>query len=286
MLDYRMDTFLKLCETMNYRETAEQLNMTQPSVTQHIHYLEGFYGCRLFSYDRRVLTKTAAAGLLETYARSARYDQLAIQEAISAEREHIALRIGATKTIGDYILPHRFAQLLQEGIYRPSLLVDNTANLLEMLNRCELDIALIEGFFDHTAYSAKLYRQEPFIGICAKTHPFAGRRLPVAELLGETLLIREVGSGTRAMMEQLLQQRNYTIESFSAACCVSSFEVIKQLTAAGLGIAFVYQAVADSARDLGIFYLDGPPVVREMNYVYLKNSHGSQWVSVLEGITP
>lgn len=283
MLDYRMDTFLKLCEIMNYRITAEQLNMTQPAVTQHIHYLERVYGCRLFAYDGRSLAKTDAAKLLEEYARSARYDQQTVQRAIAAGHEREILRIGATKTIGEYILPTRFVQLWQEGVYQPSLLVDNTAHLLELLDRGELDIALIEGFFDRTAYGAKLYRQEPFVGICAKGHAFAGRKISIEELLAETLVVRESGSGTRAVLEQLLEQSNYAIDSFSSVCCVSSFAVTTQLVAAGLGISFVYQAVAESTQNLDVFYLNASPILREMNYVYLKNSSAQRWVAVLEG---
>lgn len=51
MLDYRTETFLTLYEEMNYRRTAERLQMTQPGVTQHIHYLENYYGVKLFVYD-------------------------------------------------------------------------------------------------------------------------------------------------------------------------------------------------------------------------------------------
>ena len=53
MLDYRVLTFLALYDEMNYRRTAEKLNMTQPGVTQHIHYLENYYGVKLFEYDGR-----------------------------------------------------------------------------------------------------------------------------------------------------------------------------------------------------------------------------------------
>ena len=58
MLDYRVLTFLTLYDEMNYRRTAEKLNMTQPGVTQHIHYLEHYYGVKLFSYDGRTLSRT------------------------------------------------------------------------------------------------------------------------------------------------------------------------------------------------------------------------------------
>ena len=50
MLDYRMDTFLTLCEQMNYRKTADLLHISQPAVTQQIHHLETQYGQKLFQY--------------------------------------------------------------------------------------------------------------------------------------------------------------------------------------------------------------------------------------------
>ena len=66
MLDYRINTFITLYNEMNYRKTAEKLNMTQPGVTQHIHYLEGYYGVKLFEYNGRSLSKTENAEMLKT----------------------------------------------------------------------------------------------------------------------------------------------------------------------------------------------------------------------------
>ena len=59
MLDFRVETFIELCRTKNYTQTAENLHMTQPAVSQHIKYLEEFYGCKLFNYNKKVLTITA-----------------------------------------------------------------------------------------------------------------------------------------------------------------------------------------------------------------------------------
>ena len=65
MLDFRMDTFLNLCGTMNYTKTAKKLCITQPAVTQHIHYLEHYYGCRLFEYKNKTLTLTPQGKILK-----------------------------------------------------------------------------------------------------------------------------------------------------------------------------------------------------------------------------
>ena len=65
MRDDKIHTFLTLCDTMNYRLAAEHLHITQPAVTQHIHALKQYYGCRLFLYDGHRLQKTQGAATLE-----------------------------------------------------------------------------------------------------------------------------------------------------------------------------------------------------------------------------
>ena len=58
MLDFRIQTFLTLCETLSYTKTAALLHITQPTVTQHIQFLENEYGCKLFCYSRKSLSLT------------------------------------------------------------------------------------------------------------------------------------------------------------------------------------------------------------------------------------
>ena len=53
MLDYRINTFLKVCETLNYTLAAKELHITQPAVSQHIHYLEEEYETTLFVYSNK-----------------------------------------------------------------------------------------------------------------------------------------------------------------------------------------------------------------------------------------
>ena len=70
-MDQRLETFLTVCATMNYRKAAEQLHLTQPAVTKQIQALEALYGVRLFTYDSRKLRKTAQGETLEIPSASA-----------------------------------------------------------------------------------------------------------------------------------------------------------------------------------------------------------------------
>ena len=97
-MDQRLETFLTVCATMNYRKAAEQLHLTQPAVTKQIQALEALYGVRLFTYDSRKLRKTPQGETLEIYAISQRYQDEELRRALKRQ-EKTSLRIGATKSI-------------------------------------------------------------------------------------------------------------------------------------------------------------------------------------------
>ena len=112
-MDQRLETFLTVCTTMNYRKAAERLHLTQPAVTKQIQALEALYGVRLFTYDSRKLRKTPQGETLEVYAISQRYQDEELRRALKRQ-EKTSLRIGATKSIGDYILLPQISCFLKE----------------------------------------------------------------------------------------------------------------------------------------------------------------------------
>ena len=103
MLDYRIRTFLTLYNEMSYRRTARLLNMTQPGVTQHIHFIENYYGVKLFSYNGRILTRTKYAEILKRHIDSILSEEREIFSEFS-RKEKLVLNVGATKTIGEFVL--------------------------------------------------------------------------------------------------------------------------------------------------------------------------------------
>ena len=283
MLDHRIDTFLTVCEVMNYREAAELLHISQPAVTQHIQFLEREYQCRLFLYENRRLIKTEAAVMLEEYARAMRYNEDSLRRQLldGGVKE---LRIGATKTIGDYVITEQIQNYLSGRDNALTLIVDNTEHLLHLLEENQLDFAIVEGYFDKKRFDSRCIRREPFVGICRKEHPFAGRQITVEELLEETIIHREEGSGTRAILEEKLQGYNESLSRFRRHICISSFKLILDLVKAGCGVSFVYNVLAESEPELARFSIQGEAIVREFNLVYLKHAEVEDKIRIWEGL--
>ena len=275
-MDTKLHTFLVLCQTMNYRLAAEQLHLSQPAVTKQIQSLEQLLQTKLFHYDGHTLHKTEKCLLLERYAISMQYQFEELQLAI-AGKERTLLRIGATKTIGDYVLIDAIKDYLQDPSHELSLVVDNTKHLLQMLDENQLDFAVIEGTFSKTKYDFYLLRMEPFVGICAKNHPLCGKHIPVENLLKETIIVREEGSGTRRIFEERLVAAGYGLNDFSRTVSISSFVAIKALVAAGIGISFLYDSVVAKDETIGTFTVDGLTEPHAFHVVYTRNTNAKQY---------
>ncbi|MBP3392777.1 MAG: LysR family transcriptional regulator [Clostridia bacterium] len=270
-MNSKLHTFLTLCQTMNYRMAAEHLHLSQPAVTKQIQALEQTLQTKLFCYDGHVLHKTEACLLLERYAITQQYQFEELQLAI-ADKKRFNLRIGATKTIGDYVLIDAIKEYLSDPSHELSLMVDNTMHLLQMLDENQLDFAVIEGAFSKTKYDSYLLRMEPFVGICAKNSPLCGQHISVEELLKQTIVVREKGSGTRRIFEERLAAMGYELSDLYREVSISSFVAIKALVAAGIGISFLYNSVVAKENDIGTFTVDGITEPHPFHVVYTQNT--------------
>ncbi len=273
-MDRKLETFLTLCKTMNYRATAEELHLTQPAITKQIQALEVEYGAKLFTYDGRKLEKTDKGQLLQRYAASLAYNYEELRMAMQ-EKNRLHLRVGATKTIGDYVIGPAVMRYLRNPEHELSLTVDNTHHLLQMLDENQMDFAIIEGIFDKTRYDYQLYRNEAFYCICTagkKIKRSGKKKVEIEDILGETIFVREQGSGTRRLFERDLESLGYGIDSFARVIELNSFQLIRQAVREGLGISFVYDSVAKDDEDLQHFEVTGINTHHEFNVVYLPNT--------------
>ena len=116
--------------------------------------------------------------------------------------------------------------------------VGNSQVLLAKLRRGELDFALIEGIID------RLFSLEPFVPICSPNSPLAFGPVSFEELLQYPLILREKGSGTREILENILKQYNYSPASFQNIIEIGNMAAIKQLVASDIGISFMYEIAA------------------------------------------
>nr|MCR5547009.1 LysR family transcriptional regulator [Lachnospiraceae bacterium] len=242
------------------------------------------YGCKLFIYDKRSLSMTKEAKVLRSYGENVLYQENRVKE-VMKQSFGKNLRMGATKTIGEYVIGPMVSKYLKEEGNTISIEVDNTERLLALMEEGKLDFALVEGFFDRSKYKSRLFREESFVGVCEKHHPFAEKAVSMRDLFGEHLFIREEGSGTKNIFEQILKERNHSIEEFSKVTGVGNFGLMFQLLKNEGGITFAYESVLKEDKNLRKFTIKGSEIKREFNYVFLDNPISQEMVTYFHEIS-
>lgn len=243
MLDNRTITFLTVCKEMNYTRAAEKLNISQPAVSQHIQYIEDYYGVRLFRFIGKKLILTDAGRLLERSLTALHNNEIYLKEQLSfITDKKQTLRFGATLTVGDFMIAKPLSSFLSKHKGADiSVIVANTKELLQKLDSGEIDFAILEGDYPKTLYDHQPYIIDNFIPICGRKYPFASPPSRLSDLTGECLILRESGSGTRMILEHTLIENGISLEDFSNVITIGNMNAIKDLVIAGCGITFLYE---------------------------------------------
>jgi len=277
MLDFRHETFLTLCSCNSFTKAAELLHITQPAVSQHIKYLEEFYGCKLFDTANRKIRLTHQGELLKEFAMTIFSDSKHFKENIhSIQTDTMKFSFGATLSIGEYVMPEILSRLLTKyPEMKIHMSVANTQVLLERLNNGELDFIVVEGLFDKSEYDSTLFSLAKFIPVCSPESGFAKQEVSFKDLTRSRLILRERGSGTREIFENILQKNNYSLHAFEKMIEIGNMAAIKKMVSNGLGITFLFEVAGKREIEdgiLSVINIPGFSEQREFNFVLLKDS--------------
>lgn len=276
MLDYRIETFLTLCQERNYSKAAKQLCITQPAVTQHIQYLERYYNTKLFEYENKKLVLTKQGELLQRNMRSMYASDKSIYAMIqNSIVEKSQLVIGATPTLGEYFLIEVINRMLreQQRNIRVTLVIEHTQRILQLLEEGEICGAFVEGTFSKISHSNHLLGVDRFIPVTNE----AVVKLHAKELLEKNLICRESDCGTRIILDELLGSYNRTTEDFANVIQVQSTRGVKELVKKGRGIAFLLESAIreeikeGTLHEIKVLETEGEEYKKEYNFVILKD---------------
>ncbi|AQP52801.1 LysR substrate-binding domain-containing protein [Vagococcus penaei] len=247
MLDYRYKTFVNLVETKSYTKTAELINFTQPAVTKHIQYIEKELNVQLVSYKNRKLIITDEG--LYLYEKIKRI--IAEIDKIKTDfNQKTVLNIGASKTIGEYLLC-KSLEIYKKDYPNTeiSLYVDNTKQLIHSLKKRQIDIALISGPVNDYSLRREKFCHDTIILICSPKHPLANKTINIQDIYPSTVYIREKGAGSLESLEQKLNELNMKISDIPKLYTVGNINLIKSFVKNNNGISFVYHSsVADDIK--------------------------------------
>lgn len=241
MLDFRIATFLQLCETKSYTKTAKLLDITQPSVTQHIKYLQRRYQCKLFSYEGKTLRLTPEGEYLRRQAENMTRMSAKIEADLKRMGENPKkLRFGYPEELGETALANVLVKLLKQAdAPEINLCIKPAGELVTMLENGQIDFLLTDAINTQNQFDSMSVGQVLFSCYADKNHVQAIESL--SELTVERLLINETGASDRAVLENILEQKKMLPNEFQHTMTASNTASLRELTAAGYGIQFAYE---------------------------------------------
>ncbi len=254
MENFRLRVFRAVAQHLNFRVAAEELLLTQPAVTQQVKALELELSAPLFHRAAGKVTLTPAGEALLPFAE--RLSRLAgeAREAVSAASGAVDghLQVGASQTIGQYLLPKLVSEFLREHP-RVEITISggNTHTVLEGLRAQRVQLALIEGPALGNDVQVRPFMADHMVCVVPAGHEWADHELTLKDLAQATLLTREQGSGSRRVVEHAIEAAGLRVKELKLGMTFDSTEGLLSAVEAGLGIAFVSRWAVRNQLALG-----------------------------------
>jgi DNA-binding transcriptional LysR family regulator len=256
MLDtYQLNIFLVAAEFENFTKAAEYLNLSQPSVSNHIQSLERQLGVELFRRAGRHIYLTEEGLLLVPLAREMVHLSTHIEETIASVAGEVVghLKLGCSTSAGKYAFPRLIAQFREEyPRVKVSCMVCTREAALRSLLAGTIHVAVSSAREHLHQIRYQLFLSDPIILVVPVDHPWAKRdQVEPRELLQEKMILREEASGTRRVLEGGLVAQGIAVEELDIVMEIANSEAIRTAVEAGIGVAFISRLVAAAGIETG-----------------------------------
>ncbi len=243
MLDYRIETFIVVCQEMNFTRAAQRLKITQPAVSNHIRQLEEYYDALLFGYQGKKIFLTKEGKMLYDAMVTMHNNEIYLLDQISqAKEEREELRFGLTNTVGQFLIGDALEEyILHHPETNISIKIGDTNALLGDLDTGSIDFAILEGNFKKMDYENHIYAVENIIPVCSSQNPLAKKTVKLTDVLKERIITGNKGFCTREILETILEEKNLALKDFKSKVEVGDITIIKELIERDCGIGFLYE---------------------------------------------
>ncbi len=257
---------------------AEKLFITQPSISQAIKEIENYYGIKLFERLSKKLFITENGKILLKYANHivSSFDKMEID--IKNNGKKASLNIGSSITVGTCMIKditNKFTSNNSEVDIRVN--INNTEKIEEMLLNSKLDVAIVEGIVTSKDLICKPIRNDELIIVAGKEHKFYEKdKISLLELSNEDFILREEGSGSRKIFDEMLKRNNIEVNSKWIS---TDTEAIKNAVIDGIGLGVLSTMIVEKElekKTLNKISIEEVTMFRQIYIVYHKNKYLSE----------
>ncbi len=250
----KLKTFIVVAEKKSFSEAAKRLFVTQPTITAQIKALEEELNTKLFERTTQKVSLTQSGFILMNHAKEiVRLNDTARKEITEIDNiVHGELSIGCSFTIGEYIMPE-FLKKFKDMYPLIQIKVDitNSNNIISNIKDQRVDVGLIETPIDDSEIVIESFLEDELILIASPLSlPSEKLSISMNELKALPLIVREKGSGTRAVVNQYLNQLNVKEEELNIVMELGSTEAIKAAVEAKLGVSITSKSAIKKEQKL------------------------------------
>ena len=268
----QLQIFTSAASHVSFARTAEELHLTQPAVSMQIKQLEDTVGLPLFERRGRGLALTEAGEKLSHHAMRILGELRDAKETLESLKgaNTGSITVGLIST-AKYFAPKllaRYSEQFPEVDVR--FVIGNRENLLKLLLDYGIDLAIMGRIPSDLDAVSEPLATHPHVIIAPANHPLRdARRFDMHELRKETFLLREQGSGTRTVAEEMFKHHLFQP---AKAVTLGSNEAIKQAVMAGMGASLLsLHTLLLELRtgEISVLDVDGTPIMRTWHIVHM-----------------
>lgn len=238
-----LESFCRVADLKSFSKAADDLFLTQPTVSGHILSLEQSLSLRLFDRASREVRLTKSGDVFLEYASKILSFRKDLLNALSEFSQGIRgeLSLGTSTLPGEYLLPKLIGDFKQDHpSFIISLKIADTREIIQYVLRDHVEFGVIGAKLNHPSLHYEKYEEDEIIVVAPSDHPLTRKkRVNLEELLKEPWIIREEGSGTRIAVEKALRRKGKSLKQFNVVMEMGSTSSVKEGVKARLGLAFI-----------------------------------------------
>lgn len=242
-MDFRLKVFFTVANRLSFTKAATELFITQPAISKHIQELEEQYKIKLFDRNGSKISLTKAGELLLKHTKNIFeiYREIDFDLSALINLQQGMLRLGASTTISQYIIPPllaRFHQKLQD--IKVTLLNGNTEQIESALLNKEIEIGIVEGQSKNQSIKYTKFLKDELVLVCNSKNPLVNKEeITKEDLKTMRFLMREQGSGTLEVIECALKPFEIKLSQLTIEMQLGSTESIKSYLMNSDCVAFI-----------------------------------------------
>lgn len=247
----QLQVFESVADELSFTRASEKLHLSQPAVSIQVKQLEEGVGLPLFEHAGKKISLTEAGSIVYRLSKTIRNE---LEDAAEQIDEMMGIQRGrldvTVTTTASYFTSRILADFARKyPNIAISLDVTNRENLLKQLDSNQCDLAIMGEPPEGLDLESTAIMENPLVLIASPDHPLANRRrIPVEALGDQGFVFREPGSGTRAAILRVLEEKGMSIPITME---MTSNEAIKQTVQAGLGLGIVSRYTVELELETG-----------------------------------